>query len=181
LTTLSTRIAELNDVVSINPSLSPLPSSSIGSLRSPLGRQSPSYIPPSNETLSPGAGPYSANSRSFIRHVSAPVSARAFNEMRQGRETMDRQPSGLRAGSTLLDSPTLTETSEDGSEASPAPPVASALLASPSLDAPPRGFAFGGGRSALERSKTGAPMRVVSAGAPAKEVSINAAQNLLTR
>lgn len=184
MTSLSTRIAGLNDVVSIKPSVSPLPSSSSASSRSPFGRQSPSYAPPPNETLSPGAGPYSANSRPFVRHVSAPVSAHAFNEMRLGRGVMDRQPSGLRTGRTLLDSPTLTETSEDGSEvspASPAPPSASALLASPSLDGPPRGFAFGGGRRELGRSKTGAPMRVVSAGAPAKEVSINAAQNLLTR
>lgn len=176
---MSTRIAELKDFVTLGTtSTSPLPPSTY-STRSPLGRQSPSFAHSPNETLSPGAGPYSANSRPFMRHVSAPVSAHAFNEMRQARSMMDRQPSGLRTGGTLLDSPTLTETSEEGSEAAPPPPRG--LLASPSLDAPRPGQAFGGGRAALERSKTGFPSRVVSTTLTEKEVTINAAQNSLTR
>jgi hypothetical protein len=184
LTSLSTRIAELKDVVTLNTtSTSPRPSSPYGPPRSPIGRQSPSYAHSPNETLSPGAGPYSANSRPFMRHVSAPVSAHAFNEMRQARSTMDRQPSGLRTGRTLLDSPTLTETSEDGSEATPPPPPPTGLLASPSLDAPlPRSsLTFGGGRRELGRSKTGIGMRSVSSSVAEKEVTINAAQNFLTR
>lgn len=180
LTTLSTRIAELKDFVTLGTtSTSPLPPSPY-STRSPLGRQSPSFAHSPNETLSPGAGPYSANSRPFMRHVSAPVSAHAFNEMRQARSMMDRQPSGLRTGGTLLDSPTLTETSEEGSEAAPPLPPRG-LLASPSLDAPRPGQAFGGGRAALGRSKTGFPSRVVSTTLTEKEVTINAAQNSLTR
>lgn len=156
---------------------SPLPPSPY-STRSPIRRQSPSYTHSPNETLSPGAGPYSANSRPFMRVVSAPVSAHAFNEMRQQRSTMERQPSGLRTGRTLLDSPTLTETSEDGSESTP--PTARGLLASPSLDAPLPGRAFGN-RSGLGRSKTGIGMRTVSENVVEKEFTINAAQNFLTR
>jgi hypothetical protein len=113
-----------------------------------------------------------------MRHVSAPVSAHAFHEMRNARSTMDRQPSGLRTGRTLLDSPTLTETSEDGSEGTPPP---KGLLASPSLDAPRPGLAFGGGRRELGRSKTGIGMRTVSGNVVEKEFTINAAQNFLTR
>lgn len=177
---MSTRIAELNHLVTLNTTTkSPLPPSPY-STRSPLGRQSPSYTHSPNETLSPGAGPYSANSRPFMRHVSAPVSAHAFNEMRNARSTMDRQPSGLRTGRTLLDSPTLTETSEDGSEGTP-PPPARGLLASPSLDAPRPGVASGGGRRELGRSKTGIGMRTVSGNVVEKEFTINAAQNFLTR
>jgi len=167
----------LNHFVTLHTSKSPLPPSA-HSTRSPLGRQSPSFTHSPNETLSPGAGPYSANSRPFMRHVSAPVSAHAFNEMRNARSTMDRQPSGLRTGRTLLDSPTLTETSEEGSEGTPPP---KGLLASPSLDAPRPGQAFGGGRRELGRSKTGIGMRTVSGNVVEKEFTINAAQNFLTR
>jgi hypothetical protein len=77
-----------------------------------------------------------------------------------------------------LDSPTLTETSEDGSESTPPP---KGLLASPSLDAPRPGLAFGGGRRQLGRSKTGIGMRTVSGNVVEKEFTINAAQNFLTR
>jgi hypothetical protein len=177
---LSTGIAELKNLVTLSTtSTSPLPPSPY-TTRSPLGRQSPSYTHSPNETLSPGAGPYSANSRPFIRHVSAPVSAHAYYESRQARAMMDRQPSGLRTGGTLLDSPTLTETSEDGSEATPPPPNRG-LLASPSLDAPRAGATFGGGRRELGRSKTGFPSRVFNTILTEKEVTINAAQNSLTR
>jgi hypothetical protein len=115
-----------------------------------------------------------------MRVVSAPVSAHAFNEMRNARQTMDRQPSGLRTGRTLLDSPTLTETSEDGSESTP-PAPAKGLLASPSLDAPLPGSTFGGGRRELGRSKTGIGMRTASFNVVEKDFTINAAQNFLTR
>lgn len=96
----------------------------------------------------------------------------------------DRQPSRLRVQHTLLESPTLTETSEDGSE-----PLATTSrpflggLGGPSL--PPD---FGstvtspnGAKRSFGRSKTGIGMRRAEAEKVEREVTVNAAQNLLTR
>jgi hypothetical protein len=184
LTKLSTRIAELNNLVTLATSLSPF--SSINKMStSPLSRRSPSQSPsfPSNETLTPGASPYSANSRPFVRHVSAPVSAHVFNRLDIPQGPTDRQPSRLRVQHTLLESPTLTETSEDGSE-SVAPTSRSLLgLGGPSLPpdfgstlTPPNGT-----KRSFGRSKTGIGMRRAEPEKVEREVTVNAAQNSLTR
>lgn len=184
MTKLSTRIAELNHLVTLATSQSPF--SSINKMStSPLTRRSPSQSPafPSNETLSPGASPYSANSRPFVRHVSAPVSANAFKRLDSSQGPSDRQPSRLRVQHTLLESPTLTETSEDGSEAVVTASRPFLGLGGPSL--PPD---FGstltpldGTKRSFGRSKTGIGMRRTEPEKVEREVTVNAAQNLLTR
>lgn len=172
-------------MVTLATSISPF-SSINKSTTSPLTRRSPAHSPsfPSNETLSPGASPYSANSRPFVRHVSAPVSAHAFNRLDTSQGPSDRQPSRLRVQHTLMESPTLTETSEDGSEvisttsrpfygglAGPSlPPDFGSTVTSPS-----------GAKRSFGRSKTGIGMRRAEPEKVEREVTVNAAQNLLTR
>lgn len=95
----------------------------------------------------------------------------------------DRQPSRLRVQHTLLESPTLTETSEDGSEPAATTSRTFLGLGGPSLPpdfgstlTPPNGAKRGFGRS-----KTGIGMRRAEPEKVEREVTVNAAQNLLTR
>lgn len=173
---LSTRIAELNNLVTLASSLSPF-SSAVKPKTSPLAFRSPVHSPSfaSNDTLSPGASPYSANSRPFVRHVSAPVSAQAFSRLESSQA-----PSRLRVPHTLLESPTLTETSEEGSDH-----VAHgrSYLGGPSLP-PDFGSTSTNPSRAIRgfgRSKTGIGLRRAEPEKVEREVTINVAQNLLVR
>lgn len=97
--------------------------------------------------------------------------------MGQSRQS-DRQPSRLsRVQHTLLDSPTLTETSDEGTENAPR-----SVLAGPSL--PPNiGSSHSSAASprTFGRSKTGIGLKQFTVETAAREVTVNAAQNFLTR
>ena len=173
---LSTKIADMRDLVTLSSSFSPLastsgpprisrgPAANVPAPSSP-GIGSPHLSP----ALSPGAGPLSANSRSFSRVVSAPASSASFSSgLSLPRSGLGRTPSGL--GSNVV-------TFERESVGSHSP--ASTLLDSPDLQSP---VAVGKPmRRQISRSKTGA----VAFGSPRQSsissVEILAASNMLSR
>ncbi|KAK4685484.1 hypothetical protein P7C73_g4666, partial [Tremellales sp. Uapishka_1] len=162
LTSLSTRISDLRNLVTLPASYSPNPSTSVSSPNQqfrPMHSSSPALLSPHlNQS------PLSANSRSFSRTISAPASSGFFNNLAP-------QPSSLSRGGDvgLLASPTLTERTET-SETN--------LMPSPSLVLPSstRNTSFG-------RSKTGAHVGLGSPGNGGKsvrDISVYAGSNLLT-
>lgn len=174
---LSTRIAELNDLVTLAVNASPYTSASKPSA-SPFRSPAQTPVLPSNETLSPGSGPYAANSRAFVRAVSAPASAHILQRM-DDPHPVDRQASRLRQPHTLMNSPTLTEMSEDGQEGPTASQIryqggsSSPSALSPRVNPDPR--------RGLGRSKTGVVIFSAGNERTEREVTVNAAQNCLTR
>ncbi|WWC86683.1 uncharacterized protein L201_001560 [Kwoniella dendrophila CBS 6074] len=176
LTSLSTKISDLRDLVTLPNTSSPKPRLSHGP-QSPL--RNPRY--PTNLSLSPGTNPFSANGRSFTRSSSAPATSSMFNNF---NHSYNRTPSGLGAIVQSPNSPTTTEASEDANEQSPfvTPIGRRALLASPSLPTPP--YSGLGSPSPGEsrkrsfgRSKTGA---VHLNQGKAMDIAIFAGQNCLT-
>ena len=181
LTSLSTKIAELRDLVTLPSSFSPSASTSSQARPRPtLSPQPPINFDADSAHLSPGnTGHYSGNGRPFVRIASAPAAAAAFQAFNAAGPSVrgPRYP-GLAAAPHLQASPTLTETSEDGQDTLRATnaqrPAAGALQASPSLAAPrSRSFA---------RSKTGAANLSPAAPGPRiRDLHIYANSNLLTR
>lgn len=85
---------------------------------------SPGALPP-HPSQSPGRDHFSADARSFIRTVSAPATSGGFfkgvssgsgHTLRVPRGPFARVPSGLSGNPALLESPTLTEASEDADQ-----------------------------------------------------------------
>lgn len=148
LKTLSTKIADLRDLVTLASSYSPTESAS--TITTPLARNQLSNYP----HLSPGIGHPSANTRSFLRTASAPASSAHLHDIALPRISQ-RASSGLNAGGILLASSTLTEMSEDLLEI--ARVDARALLASPPLPVKPvtPPAALGDRNRSFGRSKSG--------------------------
>lgn len=122
LKTVSTRIADLQHLVTFSNSRS----TNITSSSRPYTPSSPSPTPsnlPSHINLSTGRDNFSADARPFQRAVSAPVTftstghpasaRRPFFGAQRPRVGFNRVPSTLAGNSGLLASPTLTERSED--------------------------------------------------------------------
>ncbi|WVW78206.1 hypothetical protein I302_100157 [Kwoniella bestiolae CBS 10118] len=181
LTSLSTKIAELRDLVTLPSTSSPKPRLSHGPPRSPL--TNPRY--PADLSLSPGTNHLSANARSFTRSSSAPAASSFFNNLHQ--TSYSRTPSGLGVIVQSPASPTTTDASEDQEDrrVSGTPNGQSssrALLASPSLPTPSSpglGSPSPGGdrKRTFGRSKTGA---VNLTQGKAMDIAIFAGQNSLT-
>ncbi|KAK6903496.1 hypothetical protein I203_106999 [Kwoniella mangroviensis CBS 8507] len=183
LTSLSTKIAELRDLVTLPSTSSPKPRLSHGPPRSPLAN--PRY--PVDLSLSPGTNHLSANARSFTRSTSAPASSSSFNNLHHPT-SYSRTPSGLGVIVQSPASPTTTEASEEqeGDRFSTPDRQLSrrALLASPSLPTPPPSDPALGSplpgenrKRSFGRSKTGA---VHLTQGKAMDIAIYAGQNSLT-
>ncbi|WVR04801.1 hypothetical protein IAU60_001813 [Kwoniella sp. DSM 27419] len=178
LTSLSTKIADLRDLVTLPKPSSPKPRVSLGPPRSPHAN---SRYP--DLSLSPGSNHLSANARSFTRSSSAPASSAFFSNMQQ--PGYSRIPSGLGAIVQSPGSPTTTEASEDADEARSqfTSPRRNPLMASPSLPSPstpPASVSVSpdeGKKRSFGRSKTGAFSLTQR---KAMDIEIFAAQNHLT-
>ncbi|ORY21739.1 hypothetical protein BCR39DRAFT_552915 [Naematelia encephala] len=170
LTVLSTKIADLRDLVTLPSSFSPRATATQRPAASPTASPVASPFAPS-----PGTGGFAGNARSFSRTVSAPASAANFrNGVLAPNPTSVRILSGLRGEGPLLHSPALTETSE--------PETSSPhLLASPSFPAPGHLSPLGQRNSSWGRSKTGA-LHFGTAGVQSQpmDVDVNLARNSLT-
>jgi hypothetical protein len=178
LKSLSTKIADLRDLVTLPSPYSPFTSTS--TLRAPPSPHSPV---PEHSRLSSASGHLLASARSFTRTSSAPASSAYFNTFHSLPGAINRAPSDLRADPAPPGSPTLTETSEDGADDRPANPRG--LLASPSLPVP-RNAISGASQTRLRsfgRSKTGAVHPSPGAGPgrlSAKDICIYAGLNALS-
>ncbi|WWC68163.1 uncharacterized protein I206_102086 [Kwoniella pini CBS 10737] len=181
LTSLSSKISELRDLVTLPNTSSPKPRLSHGPPRSPLN--SPRY--PADLSLSPGTNHLSANARSFTRSSSAPASSSFFSNFNQNPYI--RTPSGLGTIVQNPTSPTATEVSEEaGHNASFRTPngnsTRTVLLASPDVS-PPLRSGLGSPlpsdhrKRSFGRSKTGAVNLSTS---KAMDIAIYAGQNSLT-
>ncbi len=183
MTSLSTKIADLRDLVTLPSSFSPLASGP--SRKPPLSPRSPL---PDHQQLSPGSGHLSTNARCFGRTASAPASSAFFTTFQAQSQGSNRVSSGLGTNNGLLASPTLTETSEEDATAPDDVPLEGrTLLASPSLPVPSvtkpmasevRSRSFG-------RSRTGAVNLSPSVGTgfgrtAAMDICILAGSNALT-
>lgn len=121
LTSLSTKIADLQHLVTF-PSTRPSNITSSPRLISSPS-PSPSQLPP-HPSQSPGRDHFSADARSFVRTVSAPAASGGFFKgVNSGASTLGvprgsfaRVPSGLSGNPALLDSPTITEASDDAEQ-----------------------------------------------------------------
>ena len=177
MTSLSTKIADLRDLVTLTSSYSPF---------APTVPQRAAASPPlpDHVYLSPGSSHLSANARSFTRTASAPASS-SFFQSPHFRKGSNNRPSGTFRRGGLLSSPTLTETSEDGEDHRP--PESGRLLASLSLPepTPTARLTSDGTTRTFGRSKTGAlaltPNYASSSGQlAARDIGIYAGQNALT-
>ncbi|WVF69583.1 hypothetical protein IAT40_004361 [Kwoniella sp. CBS 6097] len=191
LTTLSTKISELRDLVTLPSGSSPKPRFSTG----PLGAGPPRYPLASSRYpgLSASPGPAfpssstSANSRQFARSTSAPAYSGFFSSIHQHQQPRtNRTPSALGTLMQSPASPTTTEASEEGEDSrhdmsmNMSPVARRTLLASPSMPNPPSPSSLSPGGEARKRSfgrsKTGA---VALTQGKAMDIEIYAGQNQL--
>ncbi|OCF44840.1 hypothetical protein I317_01329 [Kwoniella heveanensis CBS 569] len=187
LTTLSTKISELRDLVTLPSGSSPKPRFSTGPLgagppRSPLANAGARYP---GLSVSPGPSLPAANSRQFARSTSAPAYSGFFSSVHQ-QPRSNRTPSALGTLMQSPGSPTTTEASEEDEDArngsmNMSPVARRALLASPSMPNPPSPSSLSPGagearKRSFGRSKTGA---VALSQGKAMDIEIYAGQNQL--
>ncbi|WVQ98266.1 hypothetical protein IAU59_005389 [Kwoniella sp. CBS 9459] len=184
LTTLSTKISELRDLVTLPSGSSPKFRFSTG----PHGAGPPRSPLANNRypglSASPGPSFPPASSRQFARSTSAPAYSGFFSSVHQ-QPRNNRTPSALGTLMQSPASPTTTEGSEDNEHARNNAPIDMStvtrrtLLGSPSMPNPPSPSSLSPGdarKRSFGRSKTGA---VALSQGKAMDIEIYAGQNQL--